>query len=65
MPYVDGYVVAVPKSFLDQYKEIARQAGEIWMAQGALGYKEAVADDVPYGKLTSFPVLSWRTRTRS
>ena len=55
MPYVDGYVIAVPKSFLEQYKDIARQAGEFWMAQGALAYKEAVADDVPYGKLTSFP----------
>ncbi|MDB5624076.1 MAG: hypothetical protein JWR39_2639 [Devosia sp.] len=55
MPYVDGYVIAVPSSFLEQYKEIARQAGEAWMAHGALAYKEAVADDVPYGKLTSFP----------
>ncbi|WP_127752848.1 MULTISPECIES: DUF1428 family protein [unclassified Devosia] len=55
MPYVDGYVLAVPKSFLEQYKEIARRAGEAWMAYGALAYKEAVADDVPYGELTSFP----------
>ena len=55
MPYVDGYVLAVPKNFLEQYKEIARQAGEAWLRYGALAYKETVADDVPYGELTSFP----------
>jgi uncharacterized protein YbaA (DUF1428 family) len=55
MPYVDGYLVAVPKAKLDAYKDMARLGGEVWMEHGALAYVEAVADDVPYGELTSFP----------
>ena len=55
MPYVDGFVLAVPKDRLDDYKEMARIASEVWMAHGALSYVECVGDDVPYGELTSFP----------
>lgn len=55
MSYVDGFVLAVPKQNMDAYKEVARKAGEIWKRYGALAYVECVADDVPYGKLTSFP----------
>ena len=55
MPYVDGFVLAVPKASLDAYKDMARLAGSIWMEQGALSYVECVADDAPYGELTSFP----------
>ncbi|KRB41225.1 MAG: DUF1428 family protein [Pseudomonadota bacterium] len=55
MPYVDGFVLAVPKKNLEAYKAFARAAGEIWMEFGALSYVECVADDVPYGELTSFP----------
>ena len=53
--YVDGFVLAVPKDKLDAYKELSRVAGEVWKAHGALDYVECVADDVPYGELTSFP----------
>lgn len=56
MPYyVDGFVLAVPKDKLDAYKEMAELGGKVWMEHGALTYVEAVADDVPYGELTSFP----------
>lgn len=55
MSYVDGFVLAVPKDKLDAYKEISRVAGEVWKEYGALDYVECVADDVPYGELTSFP----------
>lgn len=55
MSYVDGFVLAVPKDRLDDYKALARTAGEVWREYGALAYVEAVADDVPYGELTSFP----------
>ena len=55
MPYVDGFIVAVPKANIDAYKEMSRTAGEIWMEYGALSYVECLADDVPYGELTSFP----------
>ncbi|MBL8530559.1 MAG: DUF1428 family protein [Hyphomonadaceae bacterium] len=55
MAYVDGFVLAVPKQNLDAYKDMARKACEVWLEHGATGYVEAVADDVPYGELTSFP----------
>ena len=55
MPYVDGFVVAVPKKNLAAYRKLARKAGKIWMEHGALQYVECVADDVKSGKVTSFP----------
>lgn len=55
MSYVDGFVLAVPKARLDDYKALARIAGTVWKDHGAIAYVEAVADDVPYGELTSFP----------
>lgn len=55
MPYVDGFVLAVPKDKLDAYKALTELAGTVWMEHGALSYVECVADDVPYGELTSFP----------
>jgi uncharacterized protein YbaA (DUF1428 family) len=55
MPYVDGFVIPVPKKRLADYKKLARLAARVWMDHGALSYVETVADDVPHGKLTSFP----------
>src|SRR3954454_4286661 len=55
MSYVDGFVVAVPKERIEDYKAMARRAGEIWKEYGALAYVECVGDDVPYGEVTSFP----------
>ena len=74
MPYVDGFVLAVPKAKLDDYKALAKVAGAVWMEHGALSYVECVGDDVPHGELTSFPravqakddevvVFSWVTYT--
>jgi uncharacterized protein YbaA (DUF1428 family) len=72
MPYVDGFVLAVPKANLEAYKKMAATGGEVWMEHGALSYVECIADDVPMGELTSFPravqakddevvVFSWAT----
>ena len=55
MPYVDGFVLAVPKNKLDEYRKVATRCGEIWREHGALAFRENVADDVKPGKLTSFP----------
>ena len=55
MAYVDGFVIPVPKDKLEAYKALARKGCEIWMEHGALSYVECVADDVPYGEVTSFP----------
>ena len=55
MPYVDGFVLAVPKANIEAYKEMARLGGAVWMEHGALSYVECFGDDVPVGDLTSFP----------
>lgn len=55
MPYVDGFVLPVPKANVEAYTEIARKAGEVWMEHGALSYVECVGDDTPVGEVTSFP----------
>jgi len=55
MNYVDGFVVPVPKKKLAAYKALAKLASKVWMKHGALDYVEAVADDAPVGKRTSFP----------
>lgn len=55
MPYVDAFIVPVPKDKLALYKEKEAAMGEIWKSYGALSYVECIADDVPYGELTSFP----------
>lgn len=54
--YADGFVLAIPEKNVDAYRRIARKAGKIWLEYGALEYKEAMADDVPPGKTTSFPL---------
>ncbi len=55
MPYVDGFIVPVPKKNLEAYRRLARKAGKVWREHGALDFKECVADDVKKGKWTSFP----------
>ena len=55
MPYVDGFVVPVPKDKVEAYKAMARKAGAVWKEHGALAFVECIGEDVPYGKLTSFP----------
>ena len=72
MTYVDGFVMAVPKARLDEYKALSRLSGAVWKEHGALTFVECEADDVPYGELTSFPravqakddevvIFSWAT----
>jgi uncharacterized protein YbaA (DUF1428 family) len=53
--YVDGFVIAVPRKRLKDYERIAREAASVLREHGALQVVETVADDVPYGELTSFP----------
>jgi uncharacterized protein YbaA (DUF1428 family) len=55
MTYIDGFIVAVPKKNMAQYRKMAKRAGKVWREHGAISYVECVADDVPMGKVTSFP----------
>lgn len=53
--YVDGFVIPVKKDRLDDYRKLARLSCKVWKEYGAIDYVEAVADDVAWGKRTSFP----------
>jgi uncharacterized protein YbaA (DUF1428 family) len=53
--YVDGFVLPVPKDKVEAYREFSEKAGKVWRELGALEYVECMGDDVPLGKLTSFP----------
>ena len=46
MNYVDGFVLAISKDKIDAYREMAQDAGKIWMDHGALEYKECVLEDL-------------------
>ena len=54
LPYVDGFVAAVPVAHKDAYLAHARKAAGLFKEFGALSVVECWGDDVPEGKLTSF-----------
>ena len=45
-----------PRAKVEEYRKIARTAGKVWKEYGALEYVECIADDVPKGKVTDFPM---------
>jgi len=55
MAYVDGFVTPVPKKKLAEYRRVSTKMGRIMREHGALEFRECVADDVKWGKRTSFP----------
>ena len=57
MPYVDGFVVPVPKANLAEYAKISRKAGKVWKEHGALEYRECVGDDLDIEMGTPFARL--------
>ena len=72
MPYVDGFVLVVPRRKLPAYKKMAQKAGKIWREFGALEYRECVGVDLkapfglPFPKLTKLKageavVFAWIT----
>ncbi len=59
MPYVDGFVIPIPKRNLGQYRRQSAKAGKVWREYGALEYLECVGDDLkPQGVVTTFPRLA-------
>ena len=56
MTYVDGFVLAVPTANRETYREFAQRAAQVFREHGALSVVECWGDDVPEGKLTSFPM---------
>ena len=60
MNYVDGVIAAVPTANRDAYLQHAEIAAAVFKEHGALGVVECWGDDVPEGKLTSFPLAVQR-----
>lgn len=60
MNYVDGFVIAVPTANRDKYLRHAQAAAAVFKENGALQVVECWGDDVPEGKLTSFPLAVQR-----
>ena len=56
MTYVDGFLVPVPTASRERYIEVARKAAALFKEHGALSVVECWGDDVPEGKVTSFPM---------
>ena len=56
MSYVDGFVLAVPKSKKEEYIAYAKSFVPIFKQYGALKTVENWGDSVPDGEVTSFPM---------
>jgi uncharacterized protein YbaA (DUF1428 family) len=54
MPYVEGFVLAVPTDKREEYRRLAADAAPIFKEFGATRHVEAWGDDVPDGKVTDF-----------
>jgi uncharacterized protein YbaA (DUF1428 family) len=54
MSYIDGFVIAVPKTNKQKFIEHARKGDSVFVELGATRILECWGDDVPDGKLTDF-----------
>jgi uncharacterized protein YbaA (DUF1428 family) len=70
MPYIEGFVAAVPTAHKEVYRKHAREALALFKTLGATRCVECWGDDVPKGVLTDFykatqakddetPIFSW------
>jgi uncharacterized protein YbaA (DUF1428 family) len=55
MPYVDGFVLPVPKKNVQAYRRMAQQGARIWKKYGALEFRECVGDDLNIKMGLPFP----------
>ncbi|MNF37428.1 MULTISPECIES: DUF1428 domain-containing protein [unclassified Pseudomonas] len=56
MSYIDGFIAAVPTANRDRFRQHAEFMAAIFKENGALNVSECWGDDVPEGKVTSFPM---------
>ena len=54
--YVDGFLIAVPTANKEAFRRLADTTAKIFREHGATQVVETWGDDVPEGKLTSFPL---------
>jgi uncharacterized protein YbaA (DUF1428 family) len=56
MSYIDGFVTPVPAANKEAYKALSVKFNDYMRANGAISAHEYWGDDVPDGKVTSFPM---------
>lgn len=56
MNYIEGYAYAVPENIKDEFIAFAKKSASYFKKHGALRVVECWGDDVPDGKVTSFPL---------
>lgn len=56
--YIDGFVIALAKDKLEDYRLLAEKAGKVFKEHGALDYRECVGDDFDAKDFLSFPQLA-------
>jgi uncharacterized protein YbaA (DUF1428 family) len=54
MPYIDGFIIAVPTANKNKFIEHARSADSLFIESGATRILECWQDDVKDGKVTDF-----------
>jgi uncharacterized protein YbaA (DUF1428 family) len=55
--YIDGFVLPVSRSRLEEYRRMVEAVAEIWKEHGALEYREYVGDDLMLDGTRSFTDL--------
>ena len=52
--YIDGFVLPIPRNYLNKYKKVAEKIAEIWKEYGAIAYFEFIGDDMTLEGTKSF-----------
>lgn len=52
--YIDGFILPIPRTHLEEYKSVVKQVAEIWKEYGALAYFEYVGNDMTLEGTRSF-----------
>ena len=65
LPYVDGFVAAVPTANREAYMAHAAKAAAVFKEFGATSVVECWGDEVPDGVVTSFPMAVKREESET
>lgn len=55
MSYIDGFLLPLPTTNIEEYRQMAEASGKIWMEHGALAFCECIADDLTTQGMLAFP----------